>query len=220
MSKDKKSTGTDFDGTGLTSGEKRSGSLRYSAYKDKYHIDNISDLQLLNELVFFEALQVRYKKQIEKFSNSITTSEAPKIPTATLKTLNDNLAQIITLKKELGLIAEENKGDDPFTYIQQLKKKFAKWRENNQASRTIKCTHCSKMIMLKIKTDIWEAQKHPYFKDQVLYNEHLVKLFKEGKINKEDVGKILGCSPFYISWLIEKWHSVPVPDKNPDTPTV
>ena len=125
MKKKNKTNKTEFDGTGLTSGEKRSGSHRYSAYKDKYHIDNISDLQLLNELVFFEALQIRYKKQIEKFSNSITTSDAPKIPTATLKTLNDNLAQIITLKKELGLISETDKGDDPFTYIQQLKNSIA-----------------------------------------------------------------------------------------------
>ncbi len=212
MSKNKdKKNNIEFDGTGLIStGEKRWGTLRYNSYKEKYHIYSMSDLQLLSELVFFEALQIRYKRQVEKFSKSITTSDAPKIPAVTLKALNDNLAQIINLKKELGLILEDDKGNtDPFTYIQQLKKKFAIWRENNQASRTIKCSHCSRMILLKIRIDAWEAEKHPYFKDQVLYNEHLVKLFKEGKINKEDVAKILGCSEFYISWLVEKWSNVP-----------
>jgi len=200
----------DFDNSGLSSkGEKRWASNRFQDYRQKYHIDNISDSQLLSELVFFEALQLRYRKSIEKFSNSITTSDTPKIPNAILKALNENLAQIIILKKELGLIREDKTGDDPFIYIQTLKKKFAKWRESNQASRTIKCTHCSKMILLKIKTDIWEAQKHPYFKDQVLYNERLAKLFKEGIITKDDVAEILGCSEFYVKWLIDKWHSVP-----------
>jgi len=199
-----------FDSVGLSSkGEKRWANNRFKDYRQKYHIDSLSDLQLLSELVFFEALQLRYRKSIEQFSNSITTSDNPKIPQSALKALNDNLNQIIVLKKELGLIREDKTGDDPFTYIQTLKKKFAKWRENNQGSRTIKCSHCSKMILLKIKTDIWEAQKHPYFKDQVLYSEHLVKLFQEKKITEDDIAKILGCSKFYTKWLIEKWHSVP-----------
>ena len=194
-----------FDSTGLQSGEKRWGTIRFNNYKERYHIDNISDLQLLSELVFREALQTRYKKQIEKLNKSETSSDNPKIPSTLLSTLDENLDKIISLKKEIGLL-QEIKGDDPFKYVQQLKKKFKLWLEENQGSRTTKCPHCSKIIMFKIKTDKWEAGKHPFFKDNILTNKHLIEVYKKGKIDKEDVSKILGCSKFYIDWLIEKWY--------------
>ena len=47
----------------------------------------------------------------------------------------------------------------------------------------------SEMVMLKIRTEAWEAQKHPFFKDRVLYNKHLVKLYQSGIISKEDVSE-------------------------------
>jgi len=39
--------------------------------------------------------------------------------------------------------------------------------------------------MLKIRTEAWEAQKHPFFKDRILANKHLVKLYKDKKITKK-----------------------------------
>lgn len=205
MGRRKKNDMFEFDGVGLNSTEKKWGKKRFEAYKERYHIDNLSDLQLLSELVFREAIQNRTKQQIETYTNSKTTSDKPKIPSNLLSALDENLDKILSLKKELGLL-QEVKGDDPFKYVQQLKKKFKKWLEENQGSRTIKCPHCSKMIMLKIRTDKWEVKKHPYFKDSILTNKHLVKLYKEGKLTKEDCAKILGCSKFYIDWLVEKWY--------------
>ena len=194
-----------FPGDGLSVGEKRSGAKRFNSYREKYHIDNISDLELLSELVFRECMQTRTKKHIGKLADSKTTAtKEPNIPRSLISALDENLNKIIELKKELGLLRED-KGEDTFKYIQQLKKKFKKWRENNQASRSLKCPHCSRLILLKIRTEAWEAQNHPYFKDQVLYSEHLVKLYKEKKITKEDVSKILGCGVFYIDWLVSKW---------------
>ena len=213
MARSKKNKDFEFDGTGLNTGEKRWGTIRYNSYKEKYHIDNISDLTLLSELVFREALQMRYKLQIEKVAESKTTAtDRAKIPSSILSALDENLDKIINLKKELGLLRED-KGDDPFKYVQQLKKKFKKWMENNQGSRTVKCPHCSKVIMLKIRTDKWDAEKHPFFRDSILTNEHLIQLYKEKKITKEDVGKILGSSIFFVDWLIDKWY------KNTENPS-
>ena len=39
----------------------------------------------------------------------------------------------------------------------------------------------------------------------MLSNEHLVKLYQEGKITKNDVAQILECSDDYINWLINRW---------------
>ena len=43
----------------------------------------------------------------------------------------------------------------------------------------------------------------------MLFSEHLVRLYLEKKITKEDVALILECSPDYIKWLIEKWKTNP-----------
>ena len=60
--------------------------------------------------------------------------------------------------------------------------------------------------MLRIKTDAWEAQKHKMFRDRILCNDHLVKLFMQKKISDDDVSKILGVSKEYVLWLISKWY--------------
>jgi DNA-directed RNA polymerase subunit RPC12/RpoP len=194
-----------FDSTGLATKEKKIGLSLFKKYQEKYHIENISDLSILNELVFREVLQIRYKKKIETYSKSKTTESDATIPSNIIRFLDENLAKILELKEKLGLL-QEKVGDDPFKYVTELKAKFKKWKEENQASRSLVCPHCSKMILLKIKTDIWEAQKHNMFKDKILYNEHLVNLYLDKKITKEDVAKILGCSDYYVDWLIEKWH--------------
>lgn len=202
------SKNTDFKGIGLTKGEKNQAEKRFEEYKQRYHIESLSDLQLLEQLVFREILQERTKKQVRKVTNAKKKAEENAISPYLLKVLNENEERILILKEKLGLF-EEKKGEDPFKYIQRLKKKFKKWREENQGSRTLICPHCSKMVMLKIRTKAWEALKHPFFKDRILANVHLWKLFKEGKITKDDIAKVLGCSPDYVEWLEEKIYFKP-----------
>jgi DNA-directed RNA polymerase subunit RPC12/RpoP len=79
-----------------------------------------------------------------------------------------------------------------------------KWREENQGSRSLQCPHCGKMVLLKIRTDIWESLKHPFFKDKILANTHLMEMYRIGKISKHDVAKVLGTSVDYVAWLVKK----------------
>ena len=60
------------------------------------------------------------------------------------------------------------------------------------------------MILLKIRTEAWEALKHPFFKDKILANKQLWLLYKKGKITKKDVSLVLGTSEDYVDWLEEK----------------
>jgi len=75
------------------------------------------------------------------------------------------------------------------------------------------CPHCSKMVMLKIRTEAYEAMKHPFFfKDRILSNAHLWDMYKENKITLLDVCKVLlgkECdSTAYGSWLERKIFNV------------
>ena len=192
-----------FKGTGLTHNEKRIAQRKFKKYKEVYHIDSLSDLQLLESLVFRETLQERTKEQI---MDDVDDKKVLKpASTRLMNIINNNEECILILKEKLGLF-EDKKVKDPFKHIQILKKKFKKWREENQGSRTLICPHCSKMLMLRIRTKAWEVQKHEFFRDRILTNNHLVKLFMDKKITKSDCAKILGVSEDYILWLIEKWY--------------
>jgi len=200
----------EFEGIGLNRGEKFKGKKRFEQYKEKYHIESLADLTLLSELVFREMLQERYKKKIEKIETDYKKARAKGsdkktdvAPKSLTYALDQNLQQILTLREKLGLFEDKNV-DDAFNHIQILKRKFQKWLDENSASRTFPCPHCSKLIMLRIKSDVYEAQKHTFFKDRFLANEALWKLYKEGKLTKKEVADVLGTPIDYITWLEKK----------------
>ena len=202
-----------FNGSGLTTKEKNWARKRFNEYIKAYHIETLSDLQLLEELVFREALQERTKEKISELEKNKTVKEKNVIPHYLTESLDSNLDQIFKLKEKLGLF-EEKKVEEGYTKFVKLQKKFKKWCEENQGSRYSKCPHCSKPILWLIRTEAWEHFKHPFFKDNYLANEHLWKLYKEGKITKLDVAKVLQGAGFdnaknivstdYIDWLEKK----------------
>ena len=170
-------------------------------YVAEYNIESVSDKNLLSNLIYLEVLHI---SKLQKVANQFTTSNE-QLPFGLLDAIHKNINQIIELKEKLGLNKKEESSNDAFRSLELLKKKFKVWAENNQASRTLICPHCSQMIMLRIRTDKWEAQKHPYFKDRLLGNESLIRLYKQNKLTKEDVASILGTSADYTDWLVSKW---------------
>jgi len=184
----------------------------YNKYIKSRNITEVSDIALLKNLVFYEIQLKRIQRTInEKYQKRAEEDKDSGLPSYELRAINSINEQILELKKVLGL-AEENKGADPFIYIEQLKKKFKVWLENNQGSRTIVCPHCSQMIMLKIRTAAWEALKHPFFKDKILCNKHSWELYRSGKITSMDLAKILlgedVKSDAYILWLEKKIYGI------------
>lgn len=195
-----------FKGGGLEGKDRRWAKRRFNKYKKQYHFENMADLSLLEELVFRETIQERNKEKIQEFSKAKKTKNL--IPKSLMDALDDNLENILALKERLGFFEET--GEDAMSVLNKLKKKAKRWRQENQGSRTLKCPFCKQLIMLKIRTDAWEAQKHPFFKDNILFSEHLVRLYIEKKINKTDVAKVLDVSPDYIEWLVDKmWNTNP-----------
>jgi len=209
-----------FKGTGLNTSERNLARKRFNKYRTRYHIDNLSDLQLLEELVFAESLQERIKAKIGKLGKNKATGLPEVAPAHLQKLLSDNLEIILILKDKLGLF-ETKKDDDNYKKFKTLGKKFKIWLKENQGSRSFPCPHCQKEVMLKIKTDAWDALKHPFFEDRILANKHLWKLYKEGKIAKLDVAKVLLGeeveSTDYIDWLEEHIYRLnPTDNSSPD----
>jgi hypothetical protein len=173
-------------------------------YLSEYNIETVSDKELLRQLIY---LEVFHKCRLQKLANEATNQNLS--PEKLISSIHDNLNQIIILKDKLGLSKSSKNTEsvnDGYKALQLLKQKMKVWKQNNQASRTFACGHCGQMNLLIVKPEVWESQKHPFFKDRILGNTRLIQLYKEGKITQEDVGEILGVSKRdYCEWLINKW---------------
>lgn len=193
----------DVENLFIDKNEKKEARRLLNKYLLDYTIETISDKNTLNQLIFLEIFNQRIQNELNK--------QGVEISTKTVENLHKNLIQITLLKDKLGLSRDKNSfnRDDAYTALEVLKKKFKVWAQENQASREAMCPHCKKKILFKIRTDIWELQKHPFFKDRVLGNSAIIKLYQEGKLSRKDVGNILECSSDYIDWLIEKWNLIP-----------
>jgi len=169
-------------------------------YFSDYVFEFISDKNNLKELIFLEVLSKRIRRTLNEFYK-----DAQSVPPQMMEALHKNLVQIIELKKILGLTKEDKEAtaSEASLALDMLKKKFKAWRSQNQ-SRSIICPHCSKMVMLKIKTEAWEATKHPYFIDRFLGNIPLFDLLKDGTLTRQQVAKVLDTSTDYIDWITTK----------------
>jgi len=179
-------------------------------YLQDYTPASVSDKNNLRHLIYLEIIQVRLQEKMNEMN-----AKSNAIPLQMLDSIHKNLREINDLKLKLGLVGEkrEESRNDAFKAWDLLKDKFKRWREENQGSRTLVCPHCGKMVMLKIRIDAWEAAKHPYFKDRILTNRHLIRLYNENKVNRADVASILECSENYVDWLVEKWNKIYLTDE-------
>ena len=206
----------EYKGVGLNRTEFKHGKEKFDEYCSVYHINAYSDLQLLEELIYREITQERFKIEIEEKKASTekknkTLKEEDKkeiaVPKYVVDAMNTNLDCVLALKDKLGLL-NNHEGDDGFKYIQQLEEKFRKWCQENQ-DRSFACPHCSKMVLLYMKQEYWETMKHPFFESKVLGNKKLWELYKEKILTKKQVAEVLGCSEKHVDWLEKKIYNRP-----------
>ena len=198
-----------FAGVGLDRGEKIWAGKRFKEYLNLYPEASYSDLQLLESLVYRETLTYRYKKKIEQLDKNKKINEIGTIvPDKILSVLNDNGKEILTLKEKLGLF-QEKKEDDPYEHFKTLEKKFDIWKENHAEERAVDCPFCSQKFFLNIRTTGFTVSKLKLFKNKVLCNSTLWRLYKENKFTKEEFAEILNVSKDYIDWLKEKIYDKP-----------
>ena len=178
--------------------EKKFAKVLLYRYLDDFSNVTISDKNILKDLIYYEVVQLRLQKKL----NDLTDRDNA-VPTNLLDTLHANSEMILSLKSSLNLFSKKEQKNS-YDVLENLKKKFKIWRKENQASRYSQCPHCGKAILWKIRPEHWELQKHPFFKDRIIYNKHLALLYEQKKITREDFAKILEVSPYYIDWVLSK----------------
>lgn len=196
----KKSIGVDVDSMFKNTDERRMAKLLLDKYLSDFAIENISDKNTLRELIFLEILQTRLQEKLNEYYEKDTKA----LPQQLIDTIHKNSEAILKLKTSLGLNKGKDKKESSKDAFLRLQTRMKSWLTENQASRTIKCAYCGKMLLLKMRTAAWESQKHPFFRDTVIYNKHLFKMLNDNKIDKTDAAKVLEVSTDYVEWILEK----------------
>lgn len=178
--------------------EKKLGKALLKKYLDDYTIENISDKITLKQLIYLEIMLVRMQGII-----NIQFGKTKSVPLKMLRPLHETIDKILDLKNSLGIIDKQDDKSDDYKDLNTLMKKFAIWRKNNIADRTLLCPHCGEMALLKMRIDKYDAIKHPFFKGRFLTNPELIRLYKENKITKEDFSKVLKVPLDYIDFIVK-----------------
>jgi len=208
-------SGYRFQGTGLTTEEKLWGEKRFSEYRSNYpHLHKMSDLLILEELIFQEALHERLKNKISPLAKFPAQGENTAITPQDQESFKESIDLQFKLKEKLGLF-EDKKKLDAFKDFQDTEEKFKQYRKNNPDLFKVTCVKCAFPFYLKRRTINYEPSTGSWFKDKVLFNLPLFKKYlSQSPLTKKDMAEILGVSEYYIDCVIEKF----LPKKeNPET---
>jgi DNA-directed RNA polymerase subunit RPC12/RpoP len=180
------------------SSEKTMGVSKMKDYLKEYQLESPAEKMLLKQLVYSEVIQARLQRELNDSHNKSSV-----VSDKILKTAHANLEQISNLVEKLGINKSKNKVGDK-SALEIMQKKFEKWRENNQLSRTRACPHCGKSILWKMRTDKWELLKHPFIQDRILINDTLLGMLGDNRITAKEYADIMGTSEDYIYWMLSK----------------
>jgi hypothetical protein len=198
-----------FTGSGLNTKEVEKGGIRYQEYLKNYpQLNKPSNLMLLEELVWLECLQERFKEQVGVIIKPTTgpdgQTKIESVPKNLQESIANNLEQIINLKTKLGLF-DDKETSDAFKFLEAMFNKATAYRKANPLQFKTTCLHCGKYNFLKRRTDKFEEYKSPFYADdKVLKNDELHACWKEGILPIERYAKAMGVSTDYILWLEEK----------------
>lgn len=201
-----------FSGSGLTPEEIKLGAIRHSEYRKNYpQLNKLSNLQLLEELVWLECLQERFKQNVGIVTKPTIGPDGKEkieqMPKQLQESIANGLEQIVGLKTKLGLF-EDQQTTDAFKDFEALKKKAKDYRATHPLSYKCCCPWCTKIFFLKRRTDNYETFKSPFYADdKVIKNTPLYNLYKAGKITKTEAAEVMGVSADYFTWLEEKVYS-------------
>jgi len=211
--------GYQFQGTGLTTREKKWGDQRFSEYRINYpHLHKMSDLLILEELIYQEVLHERLKEKISRTTRQKITEEKAEFPSHLQEDLKSSIDLQFKLKEKLGLF-EDKKKLDAFRDLQETEEKFKQYRRENPDLFKVTCVQCAFSFYLKRRTIDYEPLTSSWFKNKVLFNLPLFKKYlSKEPLSKRDMTEILGVSEDYIDWIIEKFLTDKKDDSTEQTP--
>lgn len=198
-----------FQGTGLATAQRNQGKKNFDEYIRVYpHLNKISLLTLLEELIFLELINESIKIKIGQLSKAKSVKSSSAVPSHLLKELQDNLSNILKLKQDLGLFESKEK-IDAFTDFEKMKKKAKVYRQNCPLKYKTTCPFCSKIYFMMRKTEGFEPHVSPFFEkgSKILFNRPLMELWHQKVITTKQASEVMGVSADYILWLEEKYYN-------------
>jgi hypothetical protein len=210
-----------FKGTGLTPEEVKSGQKRYDDYLASFpHLQkNYGNLQSLEEIVWMETIQERNKRQVGNLAMEDNPSDTDPsiIPSTTLqKSIQDGFSTIMLLKAKLGMFEETNDVEEE-DMVETLMTKFENYRKTHLDATLLTCPRCADQFLLVRKMEEYDDKTMPFYEEALLNNRTLFKIYKEGRITKEQVAEVLGISIQYVEWLEKKVYGLgTLPDREQD----
>ena len=179
-------------------------------YLGQCSFENESDKDTLKQLIDLEILVERVKKYLKQEYNKDT----PSLPTHMMEQLQDLNTQILEIKEKLGLSTKDKKDSTWLEEWNKLKKKALNHYSTHAGCNVVKCPYCQKLFYLLMKIDNLTPEKCNWFRDTVLYNESLFKLYDEKRITEDELADILGVSKFYIDLIYENLYLKDKRDNN------
>jgi len=161
----------------------------------QYNLEDASEKDTLNQLVYLEVIVERVKKFIDK-----EFKDKQSIPMEFLEELRALNSQVLDYKKELG-INKEKEQEDWVEVWDELRQKALNYYETHKGCNTVKCPYCNQLFNLLMRTENLTPEKSTWFKGTLLYNNQVFALYDEKKITKDDAAKILGVSEWYIDFI-------------------
>lgn len=178
--------------------EKKAFKSIYDKYIKVYNITEEVDKDLLIDLVYNKIIRLRYLDFIHEQSKKGTD-----LPADAIGNYHTIVNKIVQIETKMGLFNDKG-GETPYSFVERMKRRFKAWMRKHQGSREVVCAHCSKVFFLKIRTDKYESDKHPFFEDKMLTNKKLIELYLDDRLTRKEVGEILQASEFYTDWILEK----------------
>lgn len=163
----------------------------FERYIQDYEFENLSDLETLGDLVYNSVQKQRLENAIKSFyeehkkNNKINTFFSDKLQS----NLQELQNQILLQKKTLGIDKEQR--EDDLTVLQQAKKRFYRYIQENKHEFSCVCSKCGNMLLLRKRVKDFDVMEHPWFVGRWLCNFQILKDVKEGKLAKEDAVRYL-----------------------------
>ena len=181
--------------------EQKLAQILLDRYLKDFELETISDRNTIQEVIYYEVLQSRIQEKV----NDLYSNNVKAIPYDIVAVMHKNSETIIKLKSTLGLNKANKDKLVGYDAYDHWRKRHVKWLSENQAGRTMKCPHCEQFVLLKMRMEAWEAQKHPFFQDNTVWNRKLMgDLGKTVFIDEKYVSEVLETSSDYVSLMVSK----------------
>jgi hypothetical protein len=182
--------------------EENKANALFQEYLKTYNFTLPGDVQLLRQKVMLEISNDRIQEVLADTASDKNGKNY--VNDKVYETFRKNCEAINELNEALGICQHGENENDPWEKFQQWKKKVLLWLKMNP-NKTRVCPHCQKMIFLKLKDpQLYEALKHPYYRDKFLWNDALFDLVEAGKITADEAAGVLKTHADYIRKCLEK----------------